>query len=170
MIWLRDSRNDMPLLKYFGFVGTALLLLLLGLNWLLPELKAESIRADIDKSVIRISSIEKLPARAVYDTSLPTIASPQTVTQSVVQIPQSAFAFVQITPGPLPSFLSLSKGIRSAETVVEPVAVKRSANRVARRNTIAAMNRAVPVVQAGVRLSVIDAIASGFGRSFSRLN
>ena len=170
MIWLRDSRNNMPLLKYFGFVGTALLLLLLGLSWLLPEFKTENIRADIDKSVIRISSIEKLPDRVVYDTSVPAIASPQTVTPSVVQTPQSAFAFVQITPGPLPSLLFLGTGIRSAGSVVEPVAVKRSANRVTRRNTNAAINRAVPVVQAGVRLSVIDAIASGFGRSFSRLN
>jgi len=69
----------MPLMNYFGFVGSALVLLLLGLNWFLPQAVSEPIGADIDRPVIRISSDEKLPDRAIIDTSLPTIVpSPAT--------------------------------------------------------------------------------------------
>ena len=37
----------MPLMKYFGFVGSALVLLLLGLGWYLPQPTAEPVRAGI---------------------------------------------------------------------------------------------------------------------------
>ena len=33
----------MPLMRYFGFVGSALLMLLLGLNWFLPQAISEPI-------------------------------------------------------------------------------------------------------------------------------
>lgn len=68
----------MPLMKYFGFVGSALLLLLFGLDWYLPQSVVEPVRAATDKPIIRISSIEKLPERVVIDTSLPTIVPPPT--------------------------------------------------------------------------------------------
>jgi hypothetical protein len=109
----------MPLLRYFGFVGTALLTLLWVSHWLLPESTAEPVRSDIDKTFIRISSIEKLPEKVVFDTSVPYVAPPPSVTprQTVATataapvrtLPvQSAFAFVQITPGPLPGFTKAS--------------------------------------------------------------
>jgi hypothetical protein len=108
----------MPLLRYFGFVGTALLTLLWVSHWLLPESTAEPVRGDIDKTFIRISSIEKLPAKVVFDTSLPyvapapSIAPPRTVAAAAAPVHapriQSAFAFVQITPGPLPGFTKAS--------------------------------------------------------------
>ena len=69
----------MPLLRYFGFVGTALLTLLLVSHWLLPESTAEPVRGNIDKTFIRISSIEKLPEKVVFDTSLPYVAPPPRV-------------------------------------------------------------------------------------------
>lgn len=108
----------MPLLRYFGFVGTALLTLLWVSHWLLPESTAEPVRGDIDKTFIRISSIEKLPEKVVFDTSLPhaapapSIAPPRTVVAAAAPVHapriQSAFAFVQITPGPLPGFAKAS--------------------------------------------------------------
>ena len=61
----------MPLARYFGFVGTALLILLLGVSWLVSEPVPEAASNDINKPVIRISSIEKLPERVIFDTSLP---------------------------------------------------------------------------------------------------
>ena len=64
----------MPLLRYFGFVGTALLTLLLVSHWLLPGSTAEPVRSDIDRTFIRISSIEKLPEKVVFDTSVPYVA------------------------------------------------------------------------------------------------
>ena len=69
----------MPLSRYFGFVGSALMMLLLVSHWLLPESTAEPIRSDIDKTFIRISSIEKLPEKVVFDTSLPYVAPPPSV-------------------------------------------------------------------------------------------
>jgi hypothetical protein len=109
----------MPLLRYFGFVGTALLTLLWVSHWLLPESTAEPVRGNIDKTFIRISSIEKLPEKVVFDTSVPyvapapSVAPPRTVAAAAaapVHAPsvQSAFAFVQITPGPLPGFTKAS--------------------------------------------------------------
>jgi hypothetical protein len=66
----------MPLMRYFGFVGSALLLLLFALDRYLPQPVVEPVRAVAEKPVIRISSIEKLPERIVIDTSLPTIVPP----------------------------------------------------------------------------------------------
>ena len=63
----------MPLLRYFGFAGSALVLLLFGLSWLAPQPVAEPIRSGIDRPVIRINSVEKLPERVDIDSSLPTI-------------------------------------------------------------------------------------------------
>lgn len=154
----------MPLLQYFSFVGTALLLLLLGLNWLLPESKADTVRADIERPVIRISSIEKLPEKTIYDMSLPTIVPPPTIIANIVPIPQSAFAFVQITPGPLPVFSPVSNVTRTARVTVEPVTAKKHGRRVARHNAVAATERTVPVTQPVVRLSeaITNRIRHGF--------
>ena len=48
----------MPLMKYFVFVGAALVLLLLAMNWLSPEPTAEPVYSGIQRPVIRVSSIE----------------------------------------------------------------------------------------------------------------
>jgi hypothetical protein len=57
----------MPLMKYFVLVGSALVLLLLAMNWLLPESTAEPVHSSIERPVIRISSTETLPERVVFD-------------------------------------------------------------------------------------------------------
>jgi len=109
----------MPLLRYFGFVGTALLTLIWVSHWLLPESTAEPVRGGIDKTFIRISSIEKLPEKVVFDTRVPYVApapsaTPRQTVATAAAAPvrtlpvQSAFAFVQITPGPLPGFTKAS--------------------------------------------------------------
>jgi hypothetical protein len=107
----------MPLMKYFGFVGSALVLWLLAMNWLLPQPSAEPVRASINLPVIRISSIEKLPERVVFDTSMPYMAPPSSLMRVVTRPLQSAFTFEQITPGSLPVFSTLAK--------VTPIAEKR---------------------------------------------
>jgi hypothetical protein len=64
----------MPLLRYFGFVGSALLSLLLALNRLLPEVKTECANGDTEKPVIRTvkprsnAAIDRpVPAASVID-------------------------------------------------------------------------------------------------------
>jgi hypothetical protein len=71
------ERNLMPLMRYFVYVGGALLALLLIANAFMPALPvAEAARstAEADRSVIRIHSDRKWPERVVFDTSQPTIA------------------------------------------------------------------------------------------------
>jgi len=85
----------MPLMKYFVFVGSALVLLLLAMNWLLPDPTAEPVYSSTERPVIRISSIETLPGRVVFDTSRPYMAPPPSVMRVAAQPLQSALAFEQ---------------------------------------------------------------------------
>jgi hypothetical protein len=175
----------MPLLRYFGFVGTALLTLLLVSHWLLPESTAEPARSNIDKTFIRISSIEKLPEKVVFDTSLPyvappaSVAPPRTVAAAAaapVHTPpvRSAFAFVQITPGPLPGFTKASyvflnapgTGKRDVATLGHDKA--KPAKKIASHRPLPPVDatRAQPArpPEPAVRLSLIDAIKDRLSR------
>ena len=58
------------------FVGSALVLLLVGTGWFFPQPIAEPIRSAKVRPAIRISSVEQLPERVVLDTTFPTIAAP----------------------------------------------------------------------------------------------
>ena len=95
----------MPLMRYFGFVGSALLLLLFALNWYLPQPLVEPVRAVTDQPVIRISSIEKLPERVVIDTSLPTIVPPPTALEFAERWPEET-KVVEAKPLPRPTTLN----------------------------------------------------------------
>ena len=74
----------MPLVRYFLFVGTALLALLFIVDACLPQLPvvesantAANANTATDLSVIRIHSDRKWPERVEFDTSLPvTMAAP----------------------------------------------------------------------------------------------
>jgi len=100
----------MPLMKYFVFVASALVLLLLAMNWLVPESTVEPVHSGIhQRPAIRISSIETLPERVVFDTSMPYMAPPSSVVRVAAQPLQSAFTFEKITPGLLPAFSTLAQ-------------------------------------------------------------
>src|ERR1700691_3510142 len=66
----------MPLRRYFFYVGGVLLALLFIADAYLPKLP---VAHEVDRASysIRIHSDRKWPERIVYDTSLPTIAPPQ---------------------------------------------------------------------------------------------
>lgn len=84
----------MPVIRYFVFVGGALLALLLAIDLFAPPqpVVAGQAAASIDETVVRIRSDQKLPERVVYDTSLPTIV-PQVVTAAVAPpVPPAAAA------------------------------------------------------------------------------
>ena len=161
----------MPLMKYFGFVGSALVLLLLAMNWLLPEPTAEPVRASIERPVIRISSIETLPERVVFDTSMPHIVPPPSVMRVVVPPLQSAFTFEQITPGLLPTFSILAQVAPKPITVKRDPAKKVVTNRVAPQAHIAAVKN-YPVREAEltakppIKTTFLDEIAGRFGQIF----
>src|SRR3974377_896706 len=80
----------MPVVRYFLFVGVALLALLFGIDaYVQKPPPAEVPRATTDLSMIRIRSDHKWPERVVFDTSLPTITHPSTPMR-VVTIPPAA--------------------------------------------------------------------------------
>jgi hypothetical protein len=72
----------MPLMRYFLFVGAALLALLFVAAEVFPTLPAESAvqgtRALADVPMIRIHTDRKWPERVVFDTSIPTIVPART--------------------------------------------------------------------------------------------
>ena len=99
----------MPLIKHLVFGGSALVLLLLGMNWFLPDTTAEPVYSGIQRPVIRISSIQTLPERVVFDTSMPYMAPPSSVMRVAAQPLPSAFTFEKKTPGLLPAFSTLAQ-------------------------------------------------------------
>jgi hypothetical protein len=101
----------MPLLQYVGFVGGALLLMLLGAHWVLPQ-PAEAPVRSAARPAIRISSVERLPERVVIDTSLPTIVPPDSAHKAIEPPPEQAL--VAVTPD-LPQALSSNDNAISKE-------------------------------------------------------
>jgi hypothetical protein len=77
------SDAEMPVLRYFIVVGTALLVLLFAANAYLPKLPADNVNtaanAVSDLSVIRIHSVQKWPERVEFDTSVPPFTAPAAV-------------------------------------------------------------------------------------------
>jgi hypothetical protein len=101
----------MPVLRYFMFVGAALLALLFVVGTAMPPAPAvEAADASPDLSTIRIHTDRKWPERVVFDTSAPQVsaaaqtasltpvaAAPQQVADASVKVtPRDAFA--QATP------------------------------------------------------------------------
>jgi hypothetical protein len=76
----------MPVARYFLYVGGALLVLLLVIDAMVPRdpVVASNGAPVIERPVVRISSIQKLPERVVYDTSLPTIVPANANVQTAV--------------------------------------------------------------------------------------
>ena len=159
-------------MKYFGFVGSALVLLLLAMNWLLPEPNAEPVHGGIERPVIRISSIETLPERVVFDTSMPDMAPPSSVTQVAVQPPQSVFTLEQITPGVLPTFSTVAQVAprKSNAAKRDPAKMVATHRAVSQVHTAAAKNYVVredePKAKPPVKTTFLNDIAGRFGQMF----
>jgi hypothetical protein len=82
----------MPVARYFLFVGGVLLALLVAIDAFVPQqaVVASQSAPSVDKTVVRIRSDQKPPERVVYDTSLPTIVPPPTMTAQAVAPPVRA--------------------------------------------------------------------------------
>ena len=88
----------MPVARYFLFVGGVLLALLLAIDALVPQetIVASQAAPSVNKTIVRIRSDQKLPERVVYDTSLPTIVPPPSMTAQVVAPPAPATAQARV--------------------------------------------------------------------------
>ena len=114
----------MPLLRYFGFAGGALVLLLFGLSWCVPQPVAEPIRSGMDRPVIRISSVDQLPERVDIDSSLPTIVPSPNVMEFAERwpVPNS----VETLPKPKPTAPTAGDDVPKKPSVVKREPVKKS--------------------------------------------
>jgi hypothetical protein len=160
----------MPLMKYFVFGSSALVLLLLAMNWLLPDPTAEAVYSITARPVIKISSIQTLPEKVVFDTSMS--APPPSVMLVAAQPRQSAFTFEQITPSLLPTFSIVAQVTPKNTIIAKRESVKKVVtNRVAPRAHVAGVKN-YPVREAEqdtkppVKTTFLDDIAGRFGQAF----
>ena len=156
----------MPLVKYFGFVGSALVMLLLGISWYFPQSTTESVHGNIDKSTIRITSIQKPLERVFIDTSLPTIVPQPSAIIVAVQPPQAAIA----TPSRLPTDPTIGDGALKKQNAAKRYAVKRLAAHRSEAPPNAALRYTVQATEPVNRMSLLDVVRGRFGRSFFKLD
>ena len=161
----------MPLMKYVVFVGSALVLLLLSMNWLLPDPTAEPVYTSTVRPVIKISSIETLPEKVVLDNTMPYTAPPSDVMRVATRPLPSALTFEKITPGLLPEFSTLAQVAPKTITEKRDPAKKSVVNRGPPQVHIAAVKN-FPVrvakedTKTAVKTTFFDDIAGRFGQMF----
>jgi len=157
----------MPLIKYFGFVGSALVLLLIGLGWCFPQPLPEPTVGVTDRPAIRIASTEELPERVIIDTSLPTIVSPPGVLEFAERWPQATVADVtpvheRSTPASVSdASRNVAKRERSKKVAVHRAALK--------ANVESARTDKVPTSSAATRLSLLDILKQRLGQTQAKL-
>jgi hypothetical protein len=162
----------MPLIKYFGFVGSALVLLLIGLGWCFPQPLSEPREPPggvTYRPAIRIASAEQLPERVIIDTNLPTIVSPPSVLEFAERWPQASVAEVNpvpkpATPAPVRDVLTkqnIAKSEHSKKVVVHRAAPK--------ANIESARNDKVPTSPAVTRLSLLYILKEGLGQTQAKM-
>lgn len=85
----------MPLVRYFFYAGGALLALLLLVNWYSPAVSPtatdQAQEASLNKEILRIRSAQKWPQKIDFDTNIPTIVPPPTLTASIPPAPPPPF-------------------------------------------------------------------------------
>jgi hypothetical protein len=122
--------NQVPLGRYFGFVGSLLLGMLFIADWYLPKVSSQNFfrEARVDKSIIRIKSAHKWPEPIVIDTSLPTIVPP----------PLPVLAKAPVINQPREALAQLNSPLTKATEYPRPVRAKRKVATQARPTRIAA--------------------------------
>lgn len=163
----------MPLMKYFMFVGSALVLLLIGIACFFQQPAPEPSRSDADRPNIRISSVEQLPERVVIDTSLPTIVPPSatfdastTAVEPARERPRVAFAELNANPKPADADADISKR--------KHVAKREPAKKVVAHRAAAPLNIAPAptyiVQEPSTRMSLLETLKERLGQTLFKLN
>ncbi len=162
----------MPLIKYFGFVGSALVLFLIGLGWCLPQPPSELPEPPgdvIDRPAIRIASAERLPERVIIDTNLPTMVSPPSALGFAERWPQAIVA--EVNPVPEPAIPAPVNNVSTKQHLAKrerskKVAVHRA---VPKANIEPTRNDKMPTTSAVTRLSLLDMLKEGLGQTQAKL-
>jgi hypothetical protein len=100
--------TQMPLARYFLFVGGVLVALIYVSGWTLPTLPtAESASFGTEKSFLKIDSDRKWPERIVFDASIPTSVPVQTATAEEASAPAATAAAADVSPMARDAFAQL---------------------------------------------------------------
>jgi hypothetical protein len=160
--------DPMPLIRYFGFVGTGLVLLLIGLGWCFPQPAEEPHASVSNRPNIRIASAERLPERVVIDTSLPTIVPPPTVLEFPQRWPEQTVADVDtiIKPVPPSPVSDVPKKNPAKREPPKKVAVHHAAPKV---NIESASKDKVPAALAVTKFSLLDIVKKGQAKLIASL-
>jgi hypothetical protein len=128
----------MPLLRYFFFVGGALIALLFIADANLPKLPATNqLETAADLPIIRINSDRKWPERVVFDTSTPAVSP------AIVPLPKTEAS----VPAPtVVADIPASARVREVFAQFEPAYPKRSGTKPQAKRKIAKNRSGPPVV------------------------
>ncbi len=135
----------MPVLRYFVFVGGALVALLFVSNAYLPKMPDE-LRVDtgLDKSIIRIHSDRKWPERVVFDTNQPPMVVPAPAANTIASVEDPAKGADGSAAARMRgSFAQLQPADQKAAQLAEP---KKPEKIVQRKRKIAKRHAAPPVM------------------------
>ncbi|WP_143273740.1 hypothetical protein [Bradyrhizobium canariense] len=167
----------MPLIKYFGFVGSALALLLISISWCFPERAMVPGNSDAERPVIRISSAERAPERVTIDTSLPTLVPPSNIGPSTsIASVQSAqplrSAFAELDVSPKTGAPKSNGGVPKPKLTAKHEPAKNVSNHRAAKplNIVPAPPTAVQGVALDTRMSLLETLKERLGQTFFRLN
>jgi hypothetical protein len=167
----------MPLMKYFGYVGSALLLLMVTIGWCFPQQGVGPGNSDAERPVIRISSAERTPDRVIIDTSLPTIVPPSNIGPSTsmtsVQSAQPVrSAFAEFDASPNTAAPNSSGEVTKPKLTAKREPAKNGSNHRAAKplNIVPAPPTGVQVTSPDTRMSLLETLKERLGQTFFRLN
>jgi hypothetical protein len=117
------------LVRYFLYAGSALLALLMLVNWYTPAVPTtaadQAQETSLDNEILRIRSAQKWPQKIDFDTSIPTIVPPLAVVAGIPPAP----------PSPFKAADALNKSVRNAHAEAKPVQAQKPPRKVARHRT-----------------------------------
>jgi len=162
----------MPLIKYSGFVGSALFLSLVGLGWCFSQSRSEPPRppSDVsDRPAVGTASAEQLPERITIDTNLSAVVSPPNELEFAERWPQATVAVVEPVPKPatpmavsdVPAKQKIAKRERPKK-----VAVRREEPKA---NIETARDEKMPPSPAVTRSSLLDILTEGVEQTHAKL-
>ena len=127
----------MPVLRYFLYVGGALLALILVVNALLGEPPVSVVASSPETPVIRIHSDKKWPEAVVFDTSQPTIAPVSVAKADLAPVAPAAVAAASPKGGVREAFAQVSPSEQTSTVETRKPEIKRHLKRrVARVRTM----------------------------------
>jgi hypothetical protein len=110
----------MPLMKYFGFVGSALVILLFGLSWCFPQPVSVPVRSGIDRS-----SSGSIPSRSYLSECISILVCLGPPPSDFVSTTFTSGCRSAMTAGPKPKNSDRSRSYVKSEVLKKVVAHRR---------------------------------------------